>query len=67
MGSSYLQELVDMIPLKFGDKVNIVGHNCLGECVSRGEHGKPPYVQIDGEIVESATIEKVLEHIEKKL
>jgi NADH:ubiquinone oxidoreductase subunit E len=67
MGSSYLQELVDLIPLKFGDRVNVVGHNCLGECVSKGVDSNPPYVQIDGETVSGATIEKVMEHIEKIL
>jgi NADH:ubiquinone oxidoreductase subunit E len=67
MGSSYLQELVDLIPLKFGDKVNVIGHNCLGQCVSQGEKSNPPYVQIGDETLSGATIEKVLEHIEKIL
>ena len=67
MGSSYLQELVDILPLKFGDSVSIIGHNCLGECVSEGTESAPPYVQINDETVSGATIEKVLEHIEKIL
>jgi NADH:ubiquinone oxidoreductase subunit E len=67
MGSSYLQELVDIIPLKFGNSVSVIGHNCMGECVSKGVESNPPYVQINGEIVSGATIEKVLEYIEKIL
>jgi NADH:ubiquinone oxidoreductase subunit E len=67
MGSSYLQKLVDIIPAKFGDRVCVIGHNCLGQCSAGQEHSEPPYVEIDGEIVSSATIEKVLEYIQKKL
>jgi len=67
MGSSYLQELVDIVPSKFGDKVSVIGHNCLGQCTANWEHSEAPYVDIDGEIISNATIEKVLEHIERKL
>ncbi|MDR2192719.1 MAG: NAD(P)H-dependent oxidoreductase subunit E [Endomicrobium sp.] len=67
MGSSYLQELADIMPSKFSGRVNIIGHNCLGQCMSQGEKSNPPYVQIDDEILDGATIEKVLEYIEKKL
>jgi NADH:ubiquinone oxidoreductase subunit E len=67
MGSSYLQELVDIIPAKFGDKASVLGHNCLGQCSKNWEYSEPPYVQVDEEIIPNATIEKVIEHIERKL
>jgi NADH:ubiquinone oxidoreductase subunit E len=67
MGSSHLQDLVDIIPDRFGDRVVIAGHNCLNLCTSNGEHAESPYVKIDDEIISNATIEKVLDHIEKKL
>jgi NADH:ubiquinone oxidoreductase subunit E len=67
MGSSHLQELVDIIPAKFGQRVSVAGHNCLGKCSSEGEHSEPPYVQVDDEIISNATIEKVTEYIEKKI
>jgi NADH:ubiquinone oxidoreductase subunit E len=67
MGSSHLQELVDIIPARFGDRVAIAGYNCLDLCTSNSEHAGSPYVQIDDEVISNATIEKVLDHIEKKL
>jgi NADH:ubiquinone oxidoreductase subunit E len=44
-----------------------MGHNCLGQCSKNWEYSEPPYVQVDEKIIPNATIEKVIEHIEKKL
>ena len=67
MGGSNLQELNDIIPNKYGDKVAISGANCLGLCSINWEYSKAPYVKVDEEVVTEATVEKVLEVIDKKL
>ena len=67
MGGSNLQELNDIIPQKYGDKVNISGSNCLGLCSINWEYSKAPYVKVNEEVVSEATVEKVLEEIEKQL
>ena len=67
MGSSFLNELYDIIPQKYGDKVIVKPSLCLGQCSSNDKHSKAPYVKVDGEVVSSATIEKVLLAIEKKV
>ena len=67
MGGNNLQELNDMIPQKYGDKVEVAGSPCLGLCSINWEYSKAPYVKVDDEVVSEATVEKVLEAIDKKL
>ena len=67
MGGSNLQELNDIIPEKYGDKVEVSAANCLGLCSINCEYSKAPYVKVDEEVVSEATVEKVLEVIDSKL
>ena len=67
MGGSNLQELNDIIPEKYGDKVEVSAANCLGLCSINWEYSKAPYVKVDDEVVTEATVEKVLEVIDRKL
>ena len=67
MGGSNLQELNDIIPQKYGEKVEITGANCLGLCSINWEYSKAPYVKVNEEVVSEATVEKVLEEIDKQL
>jgi len=67
MGGANLQELVDIIPRKYGDKVDVVGANCLGLCSINWNYSKAPYVKVDDDVITEATVEKVLEAIETKL
>ena len=67
MGGANLQELNDVIPKKYGDKVEVMGSNCLGLCSINWENSKAPYVKVDDEIVSEATVERVLEAIDRKL
>ena len=67
MGSSYLNELYDLIPEKFGDKVTVSQSLCLGQCSKSDNHSKAPYVKVGDEIVSEATVQKVLEILEKRL
>ena len=67
MGGSNLQELNDIIPEKYGDKVEVSAANCLGLCSINWEYSKAPYVKVNEEVVSEATVEKVLEEIDKQL
>ena len=67
MGGSSLQELVDIIPRKYGNKVEIENVSCLSICSSEWKYTKAPYVKINDDIIEEATVEKVLDNIERKL
>ena len=67
MGSANLQELIDVVPKKYGDKVDVAGVPCLGLCSIDWEFSKAPYVKVDYIIIKEATVEKVLSAIEEKL
>ena len=67
MGGSNLQELNDIIPKKYGDKVEISGANCLGLCSINWEYSKAPYVKVNDEVISEATVEKVLAEVDKQL
>jgi NADH:ubiquinone oxidoreductase subunit E len=67
MGSSNLQELIEMVPNKYGEKVEVLGVPCLGLCSIDWEYSRAPYVKVDNDVVYEATVEKVLSVIEKKL
>ena len=67
MGGANLQELNDIIPKKYGDKVEVMPSNCLGLCSINWEYSKAPYVKVNEEVVSEATVERVIEEIEKQL
>lgn len=67
MGSSYLQELIELVPKKYGDKVEVSGSTCLGLCSINWEYSKAPYVKVNDDIIQEATVEKVLNTIERNL
>ncbi|MBR1373664.1 NAD(P)H-dependent oxidoreductase subunit E [bacterium] len=67
MGGANLQELIDIIPRKYGDKVEVSGSQCLGMCSIKWNYSKAPYVKVDDDIIEEATVEKVLDAVSKKL
>ncbi|MBR1425690.1 NAD(P)H-dependent oxidoreductase subunit E [bacterium] len=67
MGSANLQELIELVPRKYGDLVDVAGSPCLGLCSIDWEFSKAPYVKVDDEVIKEATVEKVLAAIDKKL
>ena len=67
MGGSNLQELNEIIPKKYGEKVELTGANCLGLCSINWEYSKAPYVKVNEELVAEATVEKVLAEIDRQL
>ena len=42
MGSANLQELIETVPAKYGDKVDVMGVPCLGLCSIDCEFSKEP-------------------------
>lgn len=67
MGSAQLQELMDIVPRKYGEIVHVAGNPCLGLCSINWEFSKAPYVKVNNEIVSEATVDKVLAEIERQL
>lgn len=67
MGSSNLQSLTDIAQKNYGDKVEVSGSPCLGVCSTNWEFSKAPYVKVQDEIVQEATVEKVIAEIERQL
>ena len=67
MGSSNLQELIDTVPRKYGERVDVMGVPCLGLCSIDWEYSRAPYVKVGDEVIYQATVEKVLNAIERKL
>lgn len=66
MGASELQELVDILPEKFGDKVEVQCATCLDLCSSSSE-GQAPYAMVDYTVISKATVESVINEVERKL
>ena len=67
MGSANLQELIEIVPAKYGNKVDVSGVPCLGLCSVDWEFSKAPYVKVNNEVIREATVEKVLNEIDKQL
>ena len=65
MGGAELQDLSELIPLKFGDKVEVSGNTCLELCST--EYGKAPFVKVNDFIIEKATKDKVIAKINEIL
>ena len=67
MGSANLQELIEIVPAKYGNKVDVSGVPCLGLCSVDWEFSKALYVKVNNEVIKEATVEKVLNEIDKQL
>ena len=67
MGASNLQELMETIPAKYGEKVEVSCVPCLGLCSTDWESSKAPFVKIDDDVIKEATAEKVIKAIDEKL
>lgn len=67
MGAAHLQELVEILPEKYPDKVEVSGVTCLELCSDTSKYTNAPYVKVNDDVIADATIEKVLKHIERLL
>ena len=66
-GSLTMNELLEIVPHKYGKKVKLSVSNCLGVCSINWEQSKAPYVKVNNEIISEATVLKVLAEIERQL
>lgn len=66
MGGSKLADLEEYIPAEWRSYVEVKGVISLPGCDEEGSL-KPPFVAVDGKIIESATIPLVLNEIKKAL
>jgi NADH:ubiquinone oxidoreductase subunit E len=69
MGGSELLLLEEQLPDDLKDVTEIEGSPCIGTCKS-AEHGKTqadqaPFVQIDGEVIEQASIPKIIDYLRR--
>lgn len=68
MGASQLQDLVDIVKNKYGEYVEVSGSTCLNFCTQKdNEYAKAPYVTVNDTVISEATIDKVLQEIDRKL
>lgn len=66
MGASNLEDFEKKIPAQYKDYVNVRYSTCLN-CCQNNEYSQSPYVKVNGEVVSAATVDRVLEIIEKKI
>lgn len=66
MGGAEILALEDRLPADLAGRISLEGATCLGLCRDRSR-GNPPFVQIDGEILAEATLERVLARVCKNL
>lgn len=66
MGASDLQMISEYIPEEYSEKIEISGSTCLDYCFMENQ-GKPPFVEIDGEVLSEATIEGIIDKIKTKI
>ncbi|MGE0078049.1 MAG: NAD(P)H-dependent oxidoreductase subunit E [Bacteroidales bacterium] len=65
MGGSELPELAHHLPEHIKSKVEIKGMVCGQYCKDSSK--KPPFVTVNDELIEQASIEKIINYIEKAL
>lgn len=66
MGASDLQMLADYLPENVAERLVLSGSPCLDYCFDPESNGKPPFVEINGNVLGEATIEKVTDFIKKE-
>jgi NADH:ubiquinone oxidoreductase subunit E len=64
MGNHELKDLKDQLPADLKDKVYVEGAVCLG-CDNMKEKPRPPYVEIDGQLIPKANLEKVVAQLKE--
>lgn len=63
MGAPQIQSLEFAAPEDLADKIEVTEVRCMDYC-SRGKgYNKGPFVEINGEVIEEATMEKVVAKI----
>lgn len=67
MGANELQELQNIIPARYKDKVDVTTTKCLNSCKEGSNYAQAPYVQVNEDLINEATVDKVIAAIDKNL
>lgn len=62
MGAPQIQALEFSAPEDLADKIEISEARCMSHCNHKG-YNKGPFVEVNGELIEEATMEKVVAKI----
>jgi len=62
MGNHELKDIKDQLPDDLKDKVYVEGSVCLG-CEEMTREPKHPYVEVNGTLIENASLEKIIEYL----
>ena len=60
MGAPQIQALEFSAPDDIADKIEIVEVRCMNHCNKGSGYNKGPFVEVNGELIEEATMEKVV-------
>ena len=64
MGAPQIQALEFSAPEDLADKIEIVEVRCMNHCNNKGQgYNKGPFVEVNGELITEATMEKVVAKI----
>ena len=66
-GAGNLQKLMEIIPEKYPDTVDVIGVPCLGLCSIDCKNSRAPYVKVNDDVIHNATTEKVIEFVDNIL
>lgn len=65
LGGSELPTLVEYLPDSYKELVTIKGSPCIEHC--KNKDLKPPFAEIDGELIAEATIEKLILELTQRI
>ncbi len=64
MGNQNLKDIKDQLPGDLREKVQVEGAVCLG-CEKLTTKPKHPYIEVDGTLIENASLSSVTEYLRK--
>lgn len=62
MGNHELKDIKDQLPADLKESVFVEGSVCLG-CEKMDRKPQHPYVEVDGKLIENASLEKVISYL----
>ena len=63
MGAPQIQSLEFSAPEDLADKIEVTEVRCMNHCTRGKGYNKGPFVEVNGELIEEATLEKVIAKI----
>ena len=63
MGAPQIQALEFSAPADIADRIETVEVRCMNHCNKGSGYNKGPFVEVNGELIEEATMEKVVAKI----